>query len=148
MAHVFATVHEICAEAGETLAENGHIECPDDVWFLRRDELLAIFDGVPLEVDIKSRRRTHDRYANLTAPPLLTSEGEHPTATRQWSTDGEMLVGTAVSAGVVKGTARVVRDPSEGSLEPGEILVAPSTDPGWTPLFLKNACGGLVMEWW
>ena len=34
MAHVFATVHEICAEAGETLAENGHIECPDDVWFL------------------------------------------------------------------------------------------------------------------
>jgi phosphohistidine swiveling domain-containing protein len=29
-------------------------------------------------------------------------------------------------------------------LEPGEILVAPSTDPGWTPLFLT--AGGLVME--
>ncbi len=54
------------------------------------------------------------------------------------------LVGTAVSAGVVEGTARVVRDPSDGSLEPGEILVAPSTDPGWTPLFLNAA--GLVME--
>ncbi|HKH57853.1 MAG TPA: PEP-utilizing enzyme, partial [Rubrobacter sp.] len=35
-------------------------------------------------------------------------------------------------------------DPGEASLEPGEILVAPSTDPGWTPLFLT--AGGLVME--
>ena len=31
-----------------------------------------------------------------------------------------------------------------GRTEPGEILVAPSTDPGWTPLFLT--AGGLVME--
>ena len=118
MAHVFATVHEICAEAGETLAENGHIECPDDVWFLRRDELLAIFDGVPLEVDIKSRRRTHDRYANLTAPPLLTSEGEHPTATRQWSTDGEMLVGTAVSRAWSKGRPASSATRPKGVLNP------------------------------
>jgi phosphoenolpyruvate synthase/pyruvate phosphate dikinase len=40
--------------------------------------------------------------------------------------------------------ARVILDPGEASLEPGEILVAPSTDPGWTPLFLT--AGGLVME--
>ncbi|MFH5798651.1 PEP/pyruvate-binding domain-containing protein [Haladaptatus sp. CMAA 1911] len=144
MAHVFATVHEICAEAGETLAENGRIERPDDVWFLRRDELLALLGGTPVDVDIEWRRRTHERYSNLTAPPLLTGEGEHPTAAHNRDVDGEMLVGTAVSAGVVEGTARVVRDPSEGSLEPGEILVAPSTDPGWTPLFLNAA--GLVME--
>ncbi|MDQ2880569.1 MAG: PEP-utilizing enzyme [Actinomycetota bacterium] len=41
-------------------------------------------------------------------------------------------------------TARVVLDPVGARLEPGEILVAPSTDPGWTPLFLT--AGGLVME--
>jgi pyruvate,water dikinase len=35
-------------------------------------------------------------------------------------------------------------DPVGAHLEPGEILVAPSTDPGWTPLFLT--AGGLVME--
>ena len=35
-------------------------------------------------------------------------------------------------------------DPGDAHLEPGEILVAPSTDPGWTPLFLT--AGGLVME--
>jgi phosphohistidine swiveling domain-containing protein len=38
----------------------------------------------------------------------------------------------------------VILDPSDARLEPGEILVAPSTDPGWTPLFLT--AGGLVME--
>jgi rifampicin phosphotransferase len=37
-----------------------------------------------------------------------------------------------------------VMDPSGARIEPGEILVAPSTDPGWTPLFLT--AGGLVME--
>ena len=40
--------------------------------------------------------------------------------------------------------ANVILDPSGARLEPGEILVAPSTDPGWTPLFLT--AGGLVME--
>ncbi len=40
--------------------------------------------------------------------------------------------------------ARVILDPTGARLEPGEILVAPSTDPGWTPLFLTAA--GLVME--
>jgi len=40
--------------------------------------------------------------------------------------------------------ARVILEPQGAHLEPGEILVAPSTDPGWTPLFLT--AGGLVME--
>lgn len=54
------------------------------------------------------------------------------------------LLGTAASAGEITGHARVVTDPVGAHLEPGEILVAPSTDPGWTPLFLT--AGGLVME--
>jgi pyruvate,water dikinase len=45
---------------------------------------------------------------------------------------------------VVTGIARVIRSPEGARLEPGEVLVAPSTDPGWTPLFLT--AGGLVME--
>ena len=55
------------------------------------------------------------------------------------------LHGLPSSPGRVIGTARVLRLPQEGvRLQPGEILVAPSTDPGWTPLFLLAA--GLVME--
>src|SRR5437764_4955575 len=54
------------------------------------------------------------------------------------------LRGTPASAGLVTAQARVVLDPAGARLEPGVILVAPSTDPGWTPLFLT--AGGLVME--
>ena len=46
--------------------------------------------------------------------------------------------------GVAEGVAHVVRDPRGVRLQPGEILVCPATDPGWTPLFLT--AGGLVME--
>ncbi len=55
-----------------------------------------------------------------------------------------MLRGTPASPGIITGQARVILDPTGAHLEPGEILVAPSTDPGWTPLFLT--AGGLVME--
>jgi pyruvate,water dikinase len=49
---------------------------------------------------------------------------------------GEVLTGLPACPGVATGTARVISDPSEATdLLPGEILVAPMTDPGWTPLF-------------
>jgi rifampicin phosphotransferase len=77
-------------------------------------------------------------------PRLLLSDGTEPMpATPAHLPDGA-LVGTAASSGVVRGRARVILDPVGAHLEPGEILVAPSTDPGWTPLFLTAA--GLVME--
>jgi phosphoenolpyruvate synthase/pyruvate phosphate dikinase len=45
---------------------------------------------------------------------------------------------------VAEGPVRVVLDPRDAHLAPGEILVCPGTDPAWTPLFLL--AGGLVME--
>ena len=50
------------------------------------------------------------------------------------------LVGIGVSSGVGRGRARIVTDPADPrGIEPGEILVAPLTDPAWTPLFLAAA---------
>lgn len=50
-----------------------------------------------------------------------------------------------VAAGKASGTARVIAHPQEGEkLQAGEVLVAPSTDPGWTPLFLRASA--IVME--
>jgi pyruvate,water dikinase len=76
---------------------------------------------------------------------VLLSDGTEPEAASPGSaaSDGS-LAGTPASAGRVTGTARVIIDPVGAHLQPGEILVAPSTDPGWTPLFLT--AGGLVME--
>jgi pyruvate,water dikinase len=58
---------------------------------------------------------------------------------------GDFLTGTPVSPGTVTGRARVILDPAtDGPLEPGEILVAPVTDAGWTPLFALAS--GLVVD--
>ncbi len=57
----------------------------------------------------------------------------------------DMLAGQGVCAGVARGTVRIIRDPSDPRLlEPGDILVAPITDPAWTPLFL--AVAGVIVE--
>jgi pyruvate,water dikinase len=60
-----------------------------------------------------------------------------------WALDDnslETLQGIGCSPGYAVGKARVIRDITMAShLQPGEILVAPSTDPGWTPLFLTAA---------
>lgn len=84
-------------------------------------------------------------------PRVLLSDGTEPEAVRAAvgnSGDGAsgngILAGSPASAGMVTAPARVILDPVGARLEPGEILVAPSTDPGWTPLFLT--AGGLVME--
>src|SRR5215813_12929713 len=58
--------------------------------------------------------------------------------------DDHDLHGSPASPGRASGRARVIQSPVGARLEPGEILVAPSTDPGWTPLCLT--AGGLVME--
>jgi pyruvate,water dikinase len=56
-----------------------------------------------------------------------------------------VLRGIAVSPGRVTGRARVILDPrTDASIEPGEILVAPVTDAGWTPLFI--AAAGVVVD--
>ncbi|TWH51846.1 pyruvate,water dikinase [Sporomusa sp. KB1] len=58
---------------------------------------------------------------------------------------GNYLQGVGAAADKATGTARLINHPGEGNkLQPGEVLVTPSTDPGWTPLFLK-ACA-VIME--
>ena len=56
-----------------------------------------------------------------------------------------MLTGAPASAGVARGRARVVTDTAQiAAFEPGEILIAPQTDPSWTPLFMVAA--GVVVD--
>jgi pyruvate,water dikinase len=68
-------------------------------------------------------------------PPVTTwAKRTEPTAPRVQP--GDVLTGLAACPGVATGKARVIHDPADATdLEPGEILVAPMTDPGWTPLF-------------
>jgi pyruvate,water dikinase len=129
---------------GEELAARGVVADPADVFFLDlREARAGLAPGADLR-DVVARRRaeyaTELRRRHL--PRVLLSDGTEPEAATEVPEGA--LTGAAASAGTVTGPARVVLDPVGAHLEPGEILVAPSTDPGWTPLFLT--AGGLVME--
>jgi phosphohistidine swiveling domain-containing protein len=152
---VLARLRAQLAAVGAELAAANRIESPDDVFFLHLDEardavagadLRDAVAGADLRDAVAHRRAEYARELRRRhVPRVLLSDGTEPEP-RPLSTvdtvDG--LAGAPASAGSVTGPARVVLDPVGAHLEPGEILVAPSTDPGWTPLFLT--AGGLVME--
>jgi pyruvate,water dikinase len=76
-------------------------------------------------------------------PPLIDSRGRIPRAPRGPQRDGEFC-GVGLSPGVVSGRARTLRSPHDGPLVRGEILIAYTTDPGWTPIFANAAA--VVLE--
>ncbi|GAA1200973.1 PEP/pyruvate-binding domain-containing protein [Pseudonocardia alaniniphila] len=130
---------------GELLAARGLLSDPADVYFLDLAEARSALAGADHRATVAERRETYDRELRRRhVPRMLLSDGTEPeTLSRPVDAEGA-LTGTPASAGTVTAPARVVLDPIGAHLEPGEILVVPSTDPGWTPLFLT--AGGLVME--
>ncbi|GAB15063.1 phosphoenolpyruvate synthase family protein [Arthrobacter globiformis NBRC 12137] len=151
----FAVLRRQLQLVGEELAEAGRIAVPEDVFFLDLAEARVALRGADLRGPVAERRRRYDReMRRRRVPRLLLSDGTDVEAAMGAqaravsSADGQLppgtLAGTAASAGSVTGKARVILDPAGAHLEPGEILVAPSTDPGWTPLFMT--AGALVME--
>jgi pyruvate,water dikinase len=135
------------AGIGVELAAAGRITEPADVFFLGFDEVTQAAAGTDMRVTVREHRDRYDaELRRRHVPRMLLSDGTEPEAvgTAAAADQPGALRGTPASAGTVTAPARVILDPVGARLEPGEILVAPSTDPGWTPLFLT--AGGLVME--
>lgn len=134
-------------------AERGGTQILTDVAMLHPfDELPGYVADPSQYLDIIAKRTTlRDRFAAVEPPFFITSQDEVPSieeleaiqAAKEkpvQATAGTVLEGTAGSAGVARGRARIVLDPSDpAGLEPDDILVAPLTDPSWTPLFLPAA---------
>ena len=95
---------------------------------------------------MRTRRRAYEHeQGRRPIPRVLTSEGEaFYESGPAVSDDDNVLLGAPVSPGVAEGRVHVVLRPEGATLEPGDILVCPGTDPAWTPLFL--AAGALVTE--
>lgn len=146
MVRVLDRVRRAVLGVGAALVEAGRLGAADEVWLFRLDELKAGVGGRDLRAAAGERRAVFLRHRSLSPPRVLTEAGEAPTASPAELVDAPAgaLVGSPASSGVVEGVARVVRDPQTETVRPGEILVAPFTDPGWTPLFINAA--GLVME--
>lgn len=146
MVVALAAVRRELARIGGELAARGSIDSGEDVFFLDLSDVRAALAGAELRGLVAERRQTYQaELRRRHVPRVLLSDGTEPEAATlsAAATDGA-LRGTAASGGAVTGSARVILDPVGARLEPGEILVVPSTDPGWTPLFLT--AGGLVME--
>jgi pyruvate,water dikinase len=142
-----AEVRKQLAEVGTVLAEQERIARADDIFFLDFAEANRALDGADMQDLVAQRRGAY--YLELERrhiPRMLLSDGTEPETlfTAVATAEPGALSGSPASAGTVTAPARVILDPLGAHLEPGEILVAPSTDPGWTPLFLT--AGGLVME--
>jgi len=108
------------------------------VFFLEFDEVRVGLRGADLKGIVAGRRQLYDvEMRRRRIPRLLLSDGtDVEAAVMAKSPATGALNGTPASAGTATGTVRVILDPVGAHLEPGEILVAPSTDPGWTPLFM------------
>jgi pyruvate,water dikinase len=143
---VLAEMHRQLTEVGAELVSNGTIDAAGDVFFLDFEELRVGLRGADLKGIVAGRRRLYDvELRRRRVPRLLLSDGtDVEAAAMPQPAAGDRLTGTPASAGTAAGKVRVIMDPVGAHLEPGEILVAPSTDPGWTPLFMT--AGALVME--
>src|SRR5262245_31495678 len=133
--------------AAHFLVQDGLLESPEAVFFLEAEEMLAALRGAMASETVQhlilQRHLARQRNAMLQPPELFV--GEQPIYAEGLLPQGTVLSGLPSSPGRVMGVARVLRSPQEGTrLQAGDILVAPSTDPGWTPLFLLAA--GLVVE--
>lgn len=143
---LLAYMREVLQSIGKEMAGAGRLESGEDIFFLTLQETHAVLAGEDVRALIRERQMGYERELQRRhVPRILLSDGSEPTVAA--ADGGElpgMLRGTPASPGIISGQARVILDPTGAHLEPGEILVAPSTDPGWTPLFLT--AGGLVME--
>jgi len=136
-------------ELGERLVRHGITAERDDVFFFYEPELMPVLRGIQsLDVrnTIADRKAEYRRNLEIFPPSVVVGRFK-PDEYRPEPIDenAETLSGLAVSPGIVTGPARVIMSYShDETVLPGEILVAPFTDPGWTPYFLPAA--GIVVD--
>ena len=157
---LFGRIRRIFLEAGRRLFAEGVLDDPRDVFYLELDEIVAYTEGAAACDDLRGlarvRRGAFERYAKLDAPadrfetfgaPYIANSyaGGDSIPEEQDEAGGEDgLRGIGCCPGVVRGRARVIRDPRGAELKQGEILVAERTDPGWIMLF--PAAAGILVE--
>jgi pyruvate,water dikinase len=137
----------IYAEIRTRLLDRGWLYDPDDLFFLMWKEVRDLLNGkLSPEVakEIISRRRQDFEWCQMVHVPKIINGKAIVVKPDEFPSE-QQLQGMGVSPGKVEGRARVILDPRvESHIEPGEILIAPVTDAGWTPLFIT--AGGLIVD--
>ncbi|HUT21581.1 MAG TPA: PEP-utilizing enzyme [Anaerolineae bacterium] len=140
-----AAVRDMCAEFGWRLAAVGALDHIEDISYLTLEELILWGLGLadPLRPQVAKRKIEHQANQQVTPADLIGAPPEPGTwvdryggpAFPQDAGVGEIR-GVGASAGVARGPARIAHALCEAQMmHPGEVLVAVSPDPNWTPLF-------------
>jgi len=149
-------IHEMrmpMRELGRRMVERGAFDEIEDYGFVRQAEMSQLLeDPHSLTDEIRRRRDEYQLLQQLIPPFVFVGHAAPPStwervdaASAELLSTGDSLAGLPGCSGVAEGIARVVLDSNDPtSLEPGDILVAPITDPSWTPLFVPAA--GVVVN--
>ena len=150
-----SSLRRFAMRVGRRLADAGVIAAPGDVLFLHREEVPGLLRTSEAVRDLVERRRADYQHWSAVRPPRKVGKPSDPAepggaantdrfdGARYESTERDVIKGTGASAGVVRGPARVTLTPEDfGSVQPGDIIVCPSSNPSWVPLFA--IAGGLI----
>ena len=151
-----ALIRQICLEVGRRLQAAGRVTAADDVFHLSLLEveawLTGTWDGTGAGALVADRQVSLAAQQAQELPGVITEPlSAAPGAQARWTApaaplpDGDAWPGVAAAPGAAEGVACVLRTPHDGArMRRDDVLVAPSTDPGWTPLFLRASA--LVTE--
>lgn len=146
----FPGSRRIVLEIGRRYLEAGLLKDQGDIFFLTVPEIEQMEKSGAQDITvvqrlIEGRKRQWRKQVDVQPPSVVRSDGVAEAEEGVERQERGVLCGVPASPGLVKGTARILKDPSEASrLRKGDILVAPYTEPGWAPLFLLARA--LVME--
>ena len=142
-------VRQICLEVGRRMQAAGRIAAAQDVFHLSLFDveawLTGAWDGSGAGALAGDRQARLAAQQELELPGvIMDSPAAEPGADARRDTaaapasDGDAWDGVAAAPGAAEGAACVLRTPHDGGrMRRHDVLVAPSTDPGWTPLFLR-----------
>ena len=146
-------LRNMALERAKRLVEAGRLDRVEQIFALRIEDVDRVMGDAA--VDVRALAAERSAFVRKLAlcprlPTLIDSRGRVIHPPRVEPKEGE-LAGQPVSVGVARGPVKVLAMPDEKPVEPGDILVARATDPGWTPLFVNAAAivlevGGLLQH--
>jgi pyruvate,water dikinase len=147
LTRLFPPFRRMLLELGGRWSKRGLVTNPDDIFYLTLDEMDEVAASPRTIVEtVQARRAEYELNRSRPWPDIIRGGREiHARAAGPVEVVDGQLHGVAGSPGLVTGVARVIRGPEEFSwLQKNDILVAPLTNPAWTPLFA--VAGGVITE--
>lgn len=127
-------MRQVFLDEGKQQVELGRLEFSDDIFYLYKHELA---DSSNWKSKVKERKENYQKEMKRNSiPRVVLNSGETIYSANIISKDAKTLQGYPLSSGIYEGRIRIVHDPSNHNLKEGEIMVAESTNPAWTPLFM------------